>query len=92
MKRLVLDGEKLTNRQVLHDTLAEGLQFPDWYGRNLDALFDCLTEIQEETEIMLCHGAALNANLGNYAGVLVKVLMQAAEENSCIHVSEASMD
>ena len=86
MRKLILDGKKMINRDVLHDTFAEELHFPEWYGRNLDALFDCLTEIQEETEIWLCNKEAMDANLGNYAGVMVKVLSQAAEENSCIHL------
>ena len=54
-----LDGEKITNRQTLHDILSSSLGLPEWYGRNLDALYDCLTEIQEETEIWLLNEASL---------------------------------
>ena len=43
--RFVLDGGSVGNRETLHRVLAAGLQFPDWYGGNLDALHDCLTEI-----------------------------------------------
>lgn len=25
--------------------IAEALEFPDWYGHNLDALYDCLTDL-----------------------------------------------
>ena len=35
-----LDGEKITNRQTLHDTLSSSLDLPEWSGRNLDALYD----------------------------------------------------
>ena len=31
-----LDGEKITNRQTLHDTLSSSLDLPEWYGRNLE--------------------------------------------------------
>ncbi|WP_229795280.1 barstar family protein [Saccharothrix coeruleofusca] len=25
--------------------IGEALEFPDWYGHNLDALYDCLTDL-----------------------------------------------
>ena len=43
--RFVLDGSSVGSREVLHRTLAAGLRLPDWYGGNLDALHDCLTDI-----------------------------------------------
>ena len=84
MNRLVLDGEKILNREILHDILAQGLHFPEHYGRNLDALFDCLTDVQEDTEILLWHRDALGANLKRYAASLVEVLYEASQENPCI--------
>ena len=51
MRICILDGNKLTNRELLHNALAESLSFPNWYGRNLDALYDCLTDFHEEAEI-----------------------------------------
>ncbi|WP_405287502.1 barstar family protein [Methanobrevibacter sp.] len=45
-----LDG-KLINENG-HDYLAEALNFPDYYGKNLDALYDCLTEISCEIELV----------------------------------------
>ena len=33
--------------------LAQQLAFPEWYGGNLDALHDCLTEIGEDTAIVI---------------------------------------
>ena len=84
--RVVLDGNTIDSREALHETLARELHFPAWYGRNLDALFDSLTDIREDTEICLCHLAALEAALGTYAGRLVRVLRRAAEENPRIRL------
>ena len=47
MKRVELLASQMTDKEVLHDVLAEELQLPEWYGRNLDALHDCLTELTD---------------------------------------------
>jgi RNAse (barnase) inhibitor barstar len=45
-----LDG-KLIKKEG-HDYLASELNFPDYYGKNLDALYDCLCEIKCEIELI----------------------------------------
>jgi RNAse (barnase) inhibitor barstar len=45
-----LDGKLI--KENGHDYLAEALNFPDYYGKNLDALYDCLTEISCEIELV----------------------------------------
>lgn len=87
MQICVLDGEKIINRQTLHDRLSSSLELPQWYGRNLDALYDCLTEIQEETEIQLLNEPSLEKNLGSYFNSLLRVLHTASEENPNIQYS-----
>ena len=39
-----LDGARVTTVGELHQSLAEALGFPDYYGHNLDALADCLSD------------------------------------------------
>ena len=38
---------------AMHSVLAQTLNFPDWYGHNLDALFDCLTELEAPVHLVL---------------------------------------
>lgn len=47
-----IDCAKIITPQEFHRTLAETLSFPEWYGHNLDALYDCLTEL-EATHLVL---------------------------------------
>lgn len=47
MRRVELIASQLTDQEVLHDMLAKELELPEWYGRNLDALHDCLTELKD---------------------------------------------
>jgi len=51
MRKIVLDFRGLKTKREIHEYLAERLEFPPYYGKNLDALYDCLTEIGEPTAV-----------------------------------------
>lgn len=82
----VLDGREIQDRDKLHDVLSASLSFPEWYGRNLDALYDCLTDMQEEVEIRFLWEDILREHLGGYAEALIKAVCVSAEENSRIRL------
>ena len=85
--RFVLDGGSVGNRESLHRVLAAGLQFPDWYGGNLDALHDCLTEINQPTELVIRGSNALEAALGSYAAAFRQVLADSAAQNDALTIT-----
>ena len=74
-----LNCGNLAQREQAHQYLARMLDFPDYYGKNLDALFDCLTELGDCT-IILDGGADLSRN-GGYGAKVLKVLEEAALAN-----------
>src|SRR5687767_9078982 len=39
------DCSKWGTEEVMHEEFANRLEFPDYYGKNLDALNDCLSEV-----------------------------------------------
>lgn len=43
MNKVVIQGSKLTDKNILHQILKQELKFPAYYGENLDTLWDCLT-------------------------------------------------
>ena len=85
--RFVLDGSSVGNRETLHRVLAAGLQFPDWYGGNLDALHDCLTEITQPTELVIRGSNALETALGSYAAAFRRVLADSAAQNDALTIT-----
>ena len=53
MKIVILDAKKMLEKEKMHEYFAKKFDFPEYYGKNLDALFDCLCEINEPTLIKL---------------------------------------
>ena len=50
---IVLDGKRMTDRAALHAELRQKLALPDYYGNNLDALNDCLSERRERELVVI---------------------------------------
>ncbi len=78
MKKVVLDLRTTDDRETLHDRIASALNLPDHYGRNLDALYDCLTELTEDT----CVGIYVGEDASAYEKRAVDVFLDAEEENA----------
>lgn len=53
-KRVRIIGARCTSQEELHEYLKRKLDFPDYYGANLSALADCLSEMCHPTSITIC--------------------------------------
>jgi ribonuclease inhibitor len=80
VKRFLIDCSRMTSKDTLHRYLKETLSLPEYYGSNLDALFDCLTEISEPVILEFDHLDRL-IPLGNYGEALMATFRDAALEN-----------
>lgn len=76
MRTVILDGRRFTDRPATHDYLQSALELPPWYGRNLDALADCLGEWGADTMVILAFPDAVEAQLGEYGTALTELLQQ----------------
>ena len=74
---VILDCNNLAERAQAHEYLAKMLNFPEYYGKNLDALYDCLMDLGD------CAVTLENADTvdGGYGAVVLKVLEEAAQAN-----------
>ena len=89
MAEIVLDGLEIQSMEEVHDLFARTLNLPEWYGRNLDALFDCLTEGGAPVAVRLLHKDALKERLGRRGRALIHLLRRASKETPRVTLLEA---
>lgn len=86
MRTILLDLRTAETIEEVQKRLKEALGFPDYYGGNLDACYDMLTEVAEEICIEVygpeCPG------LASYLKKLRRVLADAQEENEHLTIRE----
>ncbi|MCM0648100.1 barstar family protein [Clostridium swellfunianum] len=86
MKEILLNGDKMLNKASTHAYLKQELALPDYYGENLDALWDCLTTDFSPKKIIICKPEAILEQLEDYGEAIINLFEQAAEENENIKV------
>ena len=86
-KRVTLSGNKMLTKDAMHIYLARKLKFPSYYGKNLDALYDCLTERDTPLHITVTYTERLKEQLGDYSEAFLQTLQDATEENELISLS-----
>lgn len=82
MEMIILNGQRMTSVGITHQYLKKKLNFPDYYGGNLDALWDMLTSLSEPVSIKLVEKEAMQNSLGEYAEAILTVFEEAMGENS----------
>lgn len=82
MRNITINCAQIGSMAELHEILARELSFPGWYGKNLDALHDCLTSICRDTQITFLQFSALPFP----AAGLLRVLRDSENENPHLEV------
>ena len=83
MRAVTISCPVMESPREFHIILARELEFPDWYGCNLDALHDQLTSLTADTRLILENFD----NLAPWDRGFRKVLTDAAAENPHFYIA-----
>lgn len=86
MQNILLDGRAFVDKTTTHTLLKEKLDLPEYYGRNLDALWDCLTTDFTEKVITFQHPQAIEENLGRYGQLLLHLFEEVKKYNDALTI------
>lgn len=78
---MILDGKYMKSKELVHLYIKYQLNAKEYYGNNLDALWDVLSTYSQRTEITLLNKDKLIGNMGDYGESIIKVFEDVAEEN-----------
>lgn len=69
---VILDARKLSTKEEAHAYLKKVFRFPEYYGHNLDALYDSLTDLPygDRLSVHFIHGK----EAGEYCAQVISVL------------------
>ena len=81
MREVVFDSSHVERLDQLHSELARIFDFPDYYGANLDALYDCLSaDVALPLRIIWKNYNITRSKLGKDVEKVLKVMKDFAKE------------
>lgn len=84
MKEITLNGAYMRSKRGAHIYIKEQLDAPEYYGENLDALWDVLTSYSKPIKINFVNMDKSIGCLGEYGKSIIQVFQDAEEENKNI--------
>lgn len=85
MNNVTLSAKEWKNAADAHEALAKVLSFPAYYGKNLDALYDCLRGL-EETTLTVTDCACVRAAMPEKWDMFEETLTDAAARSRRLQV------
>lgn len=86
MKTYEIDLTGVDTYGEFHNRVSNALSFPEYYGNNLDALFDMLTEYGADTVITFLRSEEMKEALPSYVEKLQKLFADAMEETEGLQI------
>lgn len=84
MMAVTLNGKDMISIKRAHKYIKHKLKLEDYYGENLDALWDLLSTHDQPLEIHFINREDLIEELGDYGEAIIAVFEDAAKENKNI--------
>ena len=86
LKQVRLDPEVLSDKESMALYMKRELDLPEWFGGNLDALADVLSEISVETAFVAEAGSLPAFYAEGRPKMVLKVISRAVQENPHLHL------
>lgn len=93
MKEFNIDGRKMTTQDELFKHLSELMWFPNYFGNNIDALWDILTQVSDETEIHFINVDIFLDEMDTYALKVIRMfkMLDYQMDNYTVHFYPGEM-
>lgn len=79
MREVELNGKRMTSETSATEYLFDMFEFPEYYGEDLEAIYDALSDITEETRVQIINREYMeNSSFGSR---LIWIFEDAASDN-----------
>ena len=92
LKQVLLDPAFLGDKETMASYMKQQMDLPEWFGGNLDALADVLSEVSEETGFVMEAGQYAAFHTEGYPGKVLQVIRRAVSENTHLHLFLKGLD
>ena len=75
-----VDLTDVTTKQQFHERVQDGIPCPEYYGKNLDALYDVLMELSGSVEVVFEHFQEFSHQMPGYAEAVEHMCEDVAAE------------
>lgn len=92
MREITLDITPFSEKISLHRYIKEVMDFPFYYGGNLDALYDELSSITEHIKLTVIYRKHPEGKMEAYLPRLLRVLHDVGAENYNLEIYEVELN
>lgn len=86
MQEVYINGRDFETAEEVHEFLKDELDCPDYYGKTLSALYDVLTDLSEDTRIVLNLSEVDDDGMIGFLEHMAEVMTDAADENEYLEI------